>query len=147
MSIFDVTEANILKLYFNGTAIANIADNAAASPLASIWLSLHTADPTDAGTEGSSESAYAGYARTSTNRATGAGGWTVSGNSPTQAALSSLTSFPAATASATAIGFFAAGKASSGATDGFWSGAVSPAITPANGVTPQLTASTVCTLD
>ena len=40
-------ENAILKLIFNGTAIANIADNASASPATGWWLSLHTADPTD----------------------------------------------------------------------------------------------------
>lgn len=35
---------DFLKLIFNATAIANIADNAATAPLTNIYLSLHTAD-------------------------------------------------------------------------------------------------------
>ena len=34
-----------LKLIFNATAIANIADNAATSPLTNLYVALHTADP------------------------------------------------------------------------------------------------------
>ena len=36
---------NLLKLIFNAVAWANMADNAAASPLTNLYLSLHTADP------------------------------------------------------------------------------------------------------
>jgi len=36
-----------LKLLFQAVAIANIADNAASSPLTALYISLHTADPTD----------------------------------------------------------------------------------------------------
>jgi hypothetical protein len=44
-------ECNLLKLIFNAVAIANIADNAAASPLTNLFWALHTADPGDAGTQ------------------------------------------------------------------------------------------------
>ena len=77
MSIADVTELNILKLIFNATAIANIADNAAASPTTIIAVALHTADPGDAGTQATSEATYTSYARASTARTSG--GWTCSG--------------------------------------------------------------------
>ena len=36
---------NLLKLLFNATAWAGIADNAASSPYTNLYLSLHTADP------------------------------------------------------------------------------------------------------
>ena len=38
-----VTCNNILGLYYNATAIANIADNAAASPISNIKVRLATA--------------------------------------------------------------------------------------------------------
>ena len=56
-----VFENDILKLIFWGTTIANIADNAAASPITTLYLSLHTADPTDSGNQASSEASYTGY--------------------------------------------------------------------------------------
>lgn len=145
MSIADVTEANILKLYFNATAIANIADNAATSPITNIQVALHTADPTDAGTQASSETTYTSYARAAVARTTG--GWTVSGTSPTQAAPVATISFPAGTGGSGTVTFFSVGKTASGSTDIFWSGTVTPNITVGSGVTPQLTTSTAITLD
>ena len=75
----DTFENDLLKLIFNATAIANIADNAASAPLTNLYVALHTADPTDAGAQNASEAAYTGYARVSVARTSG--GWTVSGNS------------------------------------------------------------------
>jgi hypothetical protein len=49
MSISNTTENAILNLIFNATAWANYADNAASSPQTNIGVSLHTADPGDAG--------------------------------------------------------------------------------------------------
>jgi hypothetical protein len=45
MAKANVTSNNWLKLLFNATAIANIADNAATSPITTIAVALHTADP------------------------------------------------------------------------------------------------------
>lgn len=70
---------DFLKLIYNATAIANIADNAATSPLTNIYVALHTADPGVGGTQGTSEISYIGYNRSAVARTTG--GWTVTGNS------------------------------------------------------------------
>lgn len=145
MSIADVTENAILALVFNGTAWANYADNAAGTPQTQISLTLHTADPGDAGNQSTSETAYTGYARLTPARSTG--GWTVSGSSPTQAALAAAQNFGACTAGTATITNFTTGKTGGGATAILWSGTVSPNIAVANGVTPQLTTATVCTLD
>lgn len=146
MSIADVTEANILKLYFNATAIANIADNAATSPITNISVALHTADPADTGTQATSEAAYLNYTRVNVARTTG--GWTVAGTSPTAASPVANIDFPTGGATGgAATGFFSTGKTSSGATDIFWSGTISPSITTGNGVLPRLTTSTTITLD
>ena len=51
----------LLKLIFNGTAIANLADNAASSPITNWELSLHTALPTSG--QNHNEVTYTGYAR------------------------------------------------------------------------------------
>lgn len=143
--IANVTQTNILKLYFNATAIANIADNAGTSPITTISLALHTADPGAGGTQATSEATYTGYARATPARTTG--GWTVSGSSPTQAALAAAVNFPAGTGGSGTVTNFSAGKTSSGSTDIFWAGTVTPNIVTGNGVTPQLTTATVCTLD
>lgn len=74
---------DLLKLTFNGTAIANIADNASSSPLTKIYISLHTQDPGAAGNQGSHEVSYTGYQRASPDRS--GSGFTVTGSevSPT----------------------------------------------------------------
>lgn len=143
MSIADVTEANILKLYFNATAIANIADNAAASPITNISNALHTADPGDTGTQATSEATYTSYARVNVARTTG--GWTVSGT--TSCSPVANIDFATGTGGSGTVTNFSTGKTSSGATDIFWSGTVSPNITTGNGVLPRLTTSTTITLD
>lgn len=145
MSFSDTTEAAILALIFNATAWGNYADNAATTPQTNIALALHTADPGDAGTMSTSEITYTSYARGSVARTSG--GWTVSGTSPTQAALVAALSFAAGTGGSGTASFFSTGKTGGGATAILASGTVSPNIITGSGVTPQLTTSTVVTLD
>jgi hypothetical protein len=52
----------LAALVFTGTAIPNIADNAASSPITSIYIGLHTADPSS-GNQTTSEASYTSYAR------------------------------------------------------------------------------------
>jgi hypothetical protein len=134
---------DLLKLVFNATAIANLADNAASSPLTNLYLSLHTADPTASGNQTSSEASYTGYARVAVARTSG--GFTVSGSSVT---LTSLTAFPACTAGALpgqTIAYFGVGTASSGSGKLLYAGPVTPNQNVANGVTPELTTGTTIT--
>lgn len=131
---------DILKLIFNATAIANIADNTATAPLTNLYWALHTADPTAAGTQGSSEATYTGYARVAVLRTTG--GMTASTAGSTSPVAN--VTFPAATAGANTITNFSIGVAATGLTKILYSGTVTPNIAVSNGVTPQLTtASTV----
>jgi hypothetical protein len=130
---------DLLKLIFNATAIANIADNTATSPLTNLFVSLHTADPTAAGNQTSSEATYTSYARVSVARTTG--GWTVTTNSV--APVAAIT-FPASTGGSGSQGFFCIGTATSGTGKILYTGTVTPAISTTVGVTPILTtASTV----
>jgi hypothetical protein len=130
---------DLLKLIFNAVNIANIADNTATSPLTNLYLSLHTADPTAAGNQSSSEASYTSYARVAVARTTG--GFTVTANSVSPAGT---VSFPACTGGTNTITNFAIGTASSGTGKILYTGTVTPNISVASGVTPQLTtASTV----
>jgi hypothetical protein len=143
MSKGDTFENDLLKLILNATAIANMADNAATSPLTNLFLSLHSADPGEAGSQTTSEVTYAGYARASVARTSG--GWTVSGNSAT---LTSAISFPASTGGGSNATHFALGTASSGAGKILYKGALSSTIPCAtSGVTPQLGTGTTITED
>ncbi len=145
MSIADVTESAILSLVFNATAWANYADNAGTSPQTNIAVALHTADPGDSGNMSTSEAAYTSYARQNVARTSS--GWTISGTSPTQAALAATLSFPAGTGGSGTVTNFSTGKTGGGAAAILWSGTVSPNIVTGNGVTPELTTATTCTLD
>lgn len=79
MSKGDTFENDLLKIIFNATAIANLMDNAASLPHANLFLSLHTADPGEAGTQNTSEITYTAYTRVGVVRTSG--GWTVTANS------------------------------------------------------------------
>jgi hypothetical protein len=142
MTISDVTETDILKLYFNAVSIANLADNAAASPVSTVYVGLHTADPGDAGTQSTSECTYGTYARVGVPRTPG--GWTVSGSivSP----VANIT-FPTATSGTATVTHWSIGTASAGAGTLWWSGTVTPNINVAVGVTPILTTASTIQLD
>lgn len=138
----DTFENDWLKLVFNATAIANLADNAATGPLTNIFVALHTADPGDAGTQSTSEATYTGYSRVPVARTSG--GWTVTGNSVSPVAA---ISFGACTAGTNTITHFSVGAASTGATKILYAGAISPTISVSAGVTPQLTTASAITED
>jgi hypothetical protein len=142
MSKGNTFENDLLKLIFNGTAIANLADNAATAPLTNLYVSLHTADPGEAGLQNASECAYAGYTRVAVART--AGGWTVVNNSV--APVADIT-FPAATGGAETATHFAVGVAASGATKVLYKGAITPTVAISNGVQPKLTTATAITED
>lgn len=131
----DSFENDFLKLTFNATAIANVADNAATAPITSLYVSLHTADPTDAGNQTSSEAAYTGYARVAVARTTG--GWTVTANSVAPVAD---INFPAGTGGSGTATFWGVGTAISGTGKLLYSGPITPSIVMGNGITPKITA-------
>jgi hypothetical protein len=142
MSKSNTFENDWLKLIFNATAIANLADNAASSPLTNLYVSLHTADPGEAGNQTTSETSYTSYARVAVARTSG--GWTVTNNSVSPVAN---IDFPAATGGSGTITYFGVGSASSGAGVLYYSGTVSPSITVSSGVTPRLTTASTITED
>lgn len=141
MSKSDAFENDLLKLIFNATPIANLADNAATAPLTSLFLSLHTSDPGEAGTEATGEIAYTGYARKSVLRTTG--GFTVTGNTVVLAADQDFGKMTGGVGGT--VTFFAIGVASTGATKVLYKGAVSPTIAVATGTIPRLEAATSVT--
>jgi hypothetical protein len=142
MSAGNTFENDLQKLIFTATAIANIADNAASSPLTNLYVSLHTADPGEAGDQTTNETSYTSYARVAVARS--GSGWTVTNHSVSPAAN---IDFPACTGSTATITHFAVGTASSGAGKLLVSGTVTPNISVSSGVTPRLNTSTAITLD
>lgn len=137
MSKSNAWETALLLLLFNNTNAANIGDATGlrgSSTAGSLYLSLHTADPGEAGDQTTSEATYTPYARVAVVRSSS--GFTVSGNSVN---LTANEDFPARTAGAETITHFGIGTASSGAGVLLYSGAVTPNITVGAGVTPRLT--------
>jgi len=142
MSKSNAFENSLLKLIFNATAIANLADNAASSPLTNLYVSLHTADPGEAGDQSTSEATYTGYARVAVLRTTG--GWTVTNNSVSPVAN---IDFANCTGGTNTITYFGVGTASRGAGVLYYSGTVTPSISVSSGVTPRLTTASTITED
>lgn len=128
---------NFLKLVFQAVAIANIADNTATSPLTNLYVSLHTANPGVGGSQTTSEAAYTGYARVAVVRTSS--GWTAGSAVVNPAAA---INFPAATGGSETETYFAIGTASTGAGSILYVGTVTPNISVASGVQPQLTTAT-----
>lgn len=142
MSKTNTWENAILDLLFNASAVSNVADNTATSPLTNLYVSLHTGDPGEAGNQTTNECAYTSYARVPVARS--GSGWTVSGNSVSPAAA---IDFPEATGGSETATHFGVGSLSSGAGVLYYSGTLSPNVAIASGVTPQITTSTTITED
>lgn len=146
MSKGDTFENDLMKLIFNGTAIANIADNAAASPLTSLYLALHTSDPGDAGSQTTNECNYTGYARQAIARTTG--GFTVTGNSVSPVANTDFPNPTNGTNLPQTATHFSIGTASSGAGKILYSGSLDVGIVISNtGVTPRFKNTSTVTED
>jgi hypothetical protein len=142
MSKSNAWENDILKILFNATALANVFDNAASSPITNLYVSLHTADPGEAGDQTTNECAYTSYARVAVARTTG--GWTVTTNSVSPVAN---IDFPACTGGTETATHFGVGRDSSAAGRLFYSGTISPNISISSGVTPRLTTASTITED
>jgi hypothetical protein len=142
MSKGNTFENDLLKLIFNATAISNIADNAASSPLTNLQVSLHTADVGEAGDQTTNEVSYTGYARVAVARTTG--GFTVTANSVSPVANIDFGACTAGTATAT---HWAVGTASTGTGKVLYKGSISPSISISSGVTPRLTTASTVTED
>ena len=145
MSKSNSWETALLSLLFENTNAANIGDATGlrgSSTAGSLYFSLHTADPGEAGDQTTSECSYTSYARVAVARSSS--GWTVTGNA---VAVDANVTFPAGTGGSGTATYWGLGTASSGAGVLLYKGAISPSIVTGNGVTPQLTAGTVVTED
>lgn len=145
MSKSNSWENALLLLLFNNTNAANIGDATGlrgSSTAGSLYVSLHTSDPGEAGDQTTNETNYTSYARIAVARS--GAGWTVTGNSVSPAAT---ISFPACTGGTATITHFGIGTASSGGGVLLYKGTVTPNISVASGVTPQLTTASAVTED
>lgn len=135
MSASNDFETNILKLVFTNTTYANVGDATGlvgSSTAGSLYVSLHTSDPGEAGSQTTNETSYTNYARVAVARS--GSGWTVSGNSVSNAAA---VSFAACGASGATLTHFGIGTASSGTGILLFSGALTSSLAVSSGITPS----------
>lgn len=132
MSKSNSFETDMLELFFNGTAIADLAENDATAPATNIYVSLHTADPGEAGDQTTNEATYTSYARAAVARTSG--GWTISGNNCSNTAA---ITFPTATGGSNTITHFGVGKGASGAGYLMYKGALTSSLAVSSGITPE----------
>lgn len=142
MSFGNTFENDLLKLIFQAVAIANIADNAASSPLTNLHVALHTSDPGEAGVQNTNEIAYTSYARVAVARS--GSGWDVTDNVVSPVAN---IDFPTGTGGSGTATHASVGVASSGATKIICKGAITPNIVCGSAITPRLTTASTITLD
>ena len=135
MSKGNTFENELLAHIFTNADIALIGDATGlrgSSTAGSLFVSLHTGDPGEAGNQTTNECAYTSYARVAVARTTG--GWTVSGNAVTNAAL---IQFPQCTGGSETATHFAIGTASSGTGKILYKGALSASLAISSGIQPQ----------
>ena len=128
MSKGNTFENDVVLLTFNGTAFSWNANT-------NLFVSLHTADPGEAGTQTTSEATYTSYARVTVART--AGGFTVTGNS---VANTALVQFPQCTGGTNTVTHFAVGTVTSGVGQILYKGALNASLAVSNGIQPQFAA-------
>lgn len=135
MSLTNAAETAFLNLFFVNTDWANVGDAAGlqnSAAAGSFYISLHTADPGETGSQTTSEATYTGYARVAVARS--GSGWTVSGNNASNAAA---VTFGQCTAGSNTITHFGIGSDSTGAGNLFMSGALGASLAVSSGITPE----------
>lgn len=146
MSKSNTWETDLLKLVFNNTTASLIGDATGlvgSTSAGVLYLSLHTADPTEGGNQTSSETSYTGYTRVSVARTTG--GWTVTlvDVGPSTAANAAQVNFPQCTGGSASITHVGVGTDSSGTGKLLYSGALASPLAVSNNITPSFAAGTL----
>jgi hypothetical protein len=141
MSASNAFETALLSLILQNANIANIGDATGlrgSSTAGVLYISLHTADPGEAGSQTTSEANYTSYARVSVARNNTQ--WTVSGTAPTLGTNANAITFPAATGGSSTVTHFGIGTDSSGAGNLLLSGALGASLAITSGITPNFAA-------
>lgn len=138
MAFSAVFANDLAKLILQAVPIANLADNAAASPLTEFYAALHSAAPGDAQTD--DEASYTGYVRVSIARTVG--GWVVTGNVANPAAD---ILFPAVTGGGGEVTHWSVGTALSGAGKVLMAGLLMPSQQIITGMQPRVSSASALT--
>lgn len=135
MSLTNAAENELLNLLFannNWVSIGDATGLVASTVAGSFYISLHTADPGEAGDQTTSEATYTGYARVAVARSGSA--WAISGNNCANAAA---VTFGEATAGSETITHFGIGTDVSGVGNLLMSGLLSGSLAVSAGITPS----------
>jgi hypothetical protein len=135
MSKTNSFEEAMLDHIFLNSGLPNIGDSvglASSTPQGSLYISLHTGDPTETGDQGTNEAAYSPYARVAAGR-TGEY-WNRTAN--TVINVTGLI-FPQATGGTETITHFGIGVSGSGANLLLYATGVDTPLAVSSGVTPQ----------
>lgn len=138
MSASNGFENGILELIFKNTNFANIGDATGvrgSSSAGSLYISLHTADPGEAGDQTTNEANYTSYARVAVARS--GAGWAVTNNVVENAAT---VTFPTCTGGSSDCTYFGIGTASAGAGVLLFSGELDIPISVSSGGAPTFLA-------
>jgi hypothetical protein len=138
MSKSNAWENALLLLLFNNVDAANIGDAAGlqnSATAGNLYVSLHTADPGEGGSQNTSETTYTGYARVAVARS--GAGWTVAANNVENAAA---IIFGACTVGTPTITHFGIGTDLAGAGTLLYSGALMAPLSVSPGITPEFAA-------
>jgi len=120
---------SIVNLMYRATAWANVADNAASSPVTNVTVHLHTASLTaGTGTQAENKATYTNYAGVTAARSTG---WAAASGGATSNA--STLSFPQCGVTGNTITHVSTGDA----TNSWHYGALNSPLAVSSGITPQ----------
>jgi hypothetical protein len=134
MSKTNQWESDLLSLLFVNTAVTLVGDAGGLQPsgaAGSLYISLHTGDPGEGGSQTTSETAYGSYARVAVARTVG--GWTVGTGTVSNAAG---VTFPTCSGGSSTVSYFGVGTDPSGAGKLLYRGSLTAPIAITAGVTP-----------
>ena len=138
MSATNTLENGLLSLLFENTNYANVGDATGlrgSTTAGSYYISLHTGDPLDTGTQTTNETAYTNYVRVAVAR--DSANWTVtSGNCENDAAITYAT----CGASGQTLSHFGIGHSSTGTGTLHIKGQLTSLLAVSNGITPSFAA-------
>lgn len=138
-------ESDLLKLIFKNVAMALVGDASGIQPSAgagSLYISIHTADPGEAGNQSTNEANFGAYTRVGVTRGAG---WTVTdgtddSSDDTRVQNAALIQFAVASGGSNTITHFGIGCSPSGNGKLLYSGALSSSIPVSAGIRVEIEA-------
>ncbi len=138
MSKNNAWETELLEHVFQNADVADIGDATGlrgSSVAGSLYISLHTANPDEAGNQTTNEAAYTSYARVAVAR--NSSNWSVTSNDAEN--INDIT-FPKATGGSETITHLGIGVASTGTGKLLYYATLATPIAVSTGITPQINA-------